>query len=52
MTQSLIRFDDDLTGYCTNVQLEEAGEKNAETLGDEECDTCDHAVPAMPEPQE
>jgi len=38
MTQSMIKFDDDLTGYCTNMLLEESGEKNAETLGEDEYD--------------
>jgi|LGOV01.1.fsa_nt_gb hypothetical protein len=50
MTQSLIKFDDALTEYCTDAVLAAEVEKIEEVIGEEEYD--EEYAPGLPEPPE
>ena len=50
MTQSLIRFADELTDYCTDKILDAEVKKIEEAIGEEEYD--EEYAPGLPEPPE
>jgi hypothetical protein len=50
MTQSLIRFDDELTDYCTDKILDAEVKKIEEAIGEEEYD--EEYAPGLSEPPE